>query len=601
MKLKWKSITNNKSYWITDYVTKLTWSGADTQASRTVEFEIANNPRDPDIKRLPIRSGDGIKFYDDNNKLKFIGRVTGKEKKSEVGTIQITAMDYMHNLISSKASYKFKGKTPEYITKALCHDLGIATGKIKTTKHKISKYMPSDMSYYDMIIKAYQFAAKANGHKYFLRMDGTKLNVVEKGKIIKDFRLNDAISIYNSEYSEKVDSSVNKVVLYNSHNQKIGTVKNKAQIKKFGVYQATMSVDDRHKKAVTKPSASDLKKAKAQMVGADKTASIEALGSISCISGYGVRIVDTASGLTGIYWIKSDSHVWEKGHHTMTLELEFKNQMETVTYNKYSPAKKKKSSSSGSSSGGYYYTTKRKYPAYFTAYGAYAGRYGSYTKGKKIPLGRKSVAGNHIFARKKLKLHMHQKNWNKRIVTVWDNEERAEQGRYKGKYWYFDVYCDTASEAIAFGAHLGYVDVLTKHKKKVKSWSGSGNGKLGWPCHGTITCEFGVKRSWDKYGPHSGMDIAVKTGTPIHAAAAGKVVVAARKAYQGYGRAVMIDHGNGLRTLYGHNSVVLVKVGQHVKRGQVIAKAGSTGFSSGPHCHFEVRKHGRAVNPRIFL
>lgn len=95
------------------------------------------------------------------------------------------------------------------------------------------------------------------------------------------------------------------------------------------------------------------------------------------------------------------------------------------------------------------------------------------------------------------------------------------------------------------------------------------------------------------------MDIAVPSGTAVHAAAAGKVCLASW--YGGYGNAVMIDHGGGLKSLYGHNSRLNVRVGQRVSQGQTVAHSGSTGRSTGPHCHFEVRRNGVAVNPRNYL
>jgi murein DD-endopeptidase MepM/ murein hydrolase activator NlpD len=118
---------------------------------------------------------------------------------------------------------------------------------------------------------------------------------------------------------------------------------------------------------------------------------------------------------------------------------------------------------------------------------------------------------------------------------------------------------------------------------------------------GRITSRFGlrvhpVSRSKRL---HAGLDIAVSTGTTVKACRGGKVILA-RKA-GGYGNLVIIDHGNGLTTRYGHNSVLLVKPGQRVTRGQVIAKSGSTGVSTGPHLHFEVRKNGSAVNPVPYL
>lgn len=98
---------------------------------------------------------------------------------------------------------------------------------------------------------------------------------------------------------------------------------------------------------------------------------------------------------------------------------------------------------------------------------------------------------------------------------------------------------------------------------------------------------------------HAGLDFKGPTGAPIYAAARGKVVSVGRRA--GYGNCVDIDHGNGLRTRYAHMSAFRTRVGQSVIAGQVIGAVGSTGRSTGPHLHFEVRLHGRPVNPRPFL
>ena len=117
-----------------------------------------------------------------------------------------------------------------------------------------------------------------------------------------------------------------------------------------------------------------------------------------------------------------------------------------------------------------------------------------------------------------------------------------------------------------------------------------------------VTSEFGnrVDPITGKRKGHGGMDLAVPTGTPIRAALPGTVVVSKYNA-GGYGYYVMIDHGNGLATLYGHCSKLLAKVGQTVETGDIIALSGSTGRSTGPHLHFEVRVNGERTNPRAYL
>lgn len=119
------------------------------------------------------------------------------------------------------------------------------------------------------------------------------------------------------------------------------------------------------------------------------------------------------------------------------------------------------------------------------------------------------------------------------------------------------------------------------------------SGIFVWPTSGKISQRF----TWY----HRGIDIANSIGTPILAADAGKVIVAGWPDNVGYGNRVIIDHGNGFVTLYGHMSKVLVDVGQTVQRGSTIGLIGSTGRSTGPHCHFEIRVSGKTQDPLTYL
>ena len=121
-------------------------------------------------------------------------------------------------------------------------------------------------------------------------------------------------------------------------------------------------------------------------------------------------------------------------------------------------------------------------------------------------------------------------------------------------------------------------------------------GILIWPTKGTLTSGFG-KRNGRK---HEGIDIAAPKGTPIYAAAAGKVVFSGWGP-TGYGKMVIIKHRNHLSTVYAHNSKILVKKEKQVKQGQKIALMGSTGRSTGPHLHFEVRNDTKPKNPIKYL
>ncbi|MBV8722831.1 MAG: peptidoglycan DD-metalloendopeptidase family protein [Candidatus Eremiobacteraeota bacterium] len=127
--------------------------------------------------------------------------------------------------------------------------------------------------------------------------------------------------------------------------------------------------------------------------------------------------------------------------------------------------------------------------------------------------------------------------------------------------------------------------------------SAGGPGSFSWPVTGTITSPFGWRSNPFGGSPefHQGLDIAAPTGTTVAAAAGGTVIMA--QWYGGYGNYILIDHGGGYSTGYGHLSAIYVSSGQTVTRGQAIGAVGSTGQSTGPHLHFEVRINGKPVDP----
>ncbi len=146
-------------------------------------------------------------------------------------------------------------------------------------------------------------------------------------------------------------------------------------------------------------------------------------------------------------------------------------------------------------------------------------------------------------------------------------------------------------------------NMIRRSQMSSAGYSGApaGAGGMIWPISGPITSEFGW-RTHPIFGTarfHSGLDIGGDYGMPIYAAASGTVIYAGW--ISGYGNAVIIDHGGGVTTLYGHNDSLNVSEGENVAQGQVIAMCGSTGNSTGPHCHFEVRENGEPVSPYGYL
>lgn len=157
------------------------------------------------------------------------------------------------------------------------------------------------------------------------------------------------------------------------------------------------------------------------------------------------------------------------------------------------------------------------------------------------------------------------------------------------------------SEIAALKKESDAIAVLLKARQKAQKKPPSGTGVLAAPVGGAITSDFGPRRHpiFGTMRMHNGVDFSATSGTPVRAAADGAVVVSGERG--GYGTTVLVDHGNTLGTLYAHLARSAVAEGASVTRGAVIAYAGSSGYSTGPHLHSEVRANGQPVDPRRYL
>lgn len=146
------------------------------------------------------------------------------------------------------------------------------------------------------------------------------------------------------------------------------------------------------------------------------------------------------------------------------------------------------------------------------------------------------------------------------------------------------------------------LEVLIRKKmaeRGQKALAAKGSGTLMWPLQGRITSRYGAYRRMGGSHRHTGVDIAAPFGTPIYAADSGEVIFSGW--WDGYGKAIVIDHGRNRSTVYGHMSRIYLQAGVPVSKGQTIGLEGSTGYSTGPHLHFEYRINGKPVNPMPYL
>ncbi len=327
MKIKWIKYKDGKPQTvnITQAVQSVNWGGSVSQAARTAEISVVNAPYDKNIKKLKLKiaAGDIIELYEKNN-LIFFGEVITKEKKGETGTVSYSCMDLLNHLLRSTGVYNFSNTTAEAITRKLCLDFNIKTGSIAETKTPIGKMIIDGSSVYDIIMMAYTKAAAQTGKKHICRMEGKELTVRKKGIVVKNYVLDEKRNMTDSSQQESIENMVNVVKIYDDAGNQIGEVKKDSWVKRYGIYQSVYKKEE---------NVNETAAAKNLLVGIEKKVTVVGInGNLKCIAGNGVKVHDRAIGQNGLFWIDSDTHTWENGIHTMNLELNFQNIMDSKEY-----------------------------------------------------------------------------------------------------------------------------------------------------------------------------------------------------------------------------------------------------------------------------
>ena len=312
-----KIIHKNKD--ITQLNPNINWSGDYKQAARTLDFSVAVHPHDYYLPTVTILMGDMVKLLDDDDKELFQGYVFFKEKSINSNEMTVTAYDGLIYLLKSKGTYNFKKMSPEQITRKVCGDFGIPVGNLASTGVTLNRIFDGE-SIYSIVMTVYTLASKRNGKKYIPRMINGNLNVIEKGNTVAEYVLDGESNIIDSTYSESIENMISRVKIYDENGKQIGKVENADWIKKYGILQ------DVYKK---EKGANANAIAKSMLQGIEKTAEIEGLGNIECITGNAVKIKEPYTGLTGLFYIDNDEHTFANGQHTMRLGLSFKNIMDS--------------------------------------------------------------------------------------------------------------------------------------------------------------------------------------------------------------------------------------------------------------------------------
>lgn len=305
----------SEKYDLTQLVSTIEWSGSAASAGRTLQVEVVNAPYDTSISVPVIASGDYLSLVDDTEGEVFLGQIFGIERSSQLGTITYVAYDMMKNLLESKGQYVFHNVTPEAIAAQVCADVQVPVRYLYPTGVNIESLICDQMTLYDIIMAAYTKAYRVTRMQYFPMIYKRQFAVYSTVWVVNGMTLSDEVNIFASDISESVDELHNVVKIYDDNGTQIGQVSDADSIGVYGVFQELY----KQEKGVDPVAAAN------NLLTTTPTQEIKvsALGDINALSNYYIQVTDGATGLSGQYWIASDTHKWEHGVHTMELELRF--------------------------------------------------------------------------------------------------------------------------------------------------------------------------------------------------------------------------------------------------------------------------------------
>lgn len=294
---------------VSSLISSITWGGNTSDISRKLRIKYLYADQDYYTPKIYPNLGDNIYFYYDNFEI-FRGKIYVISNEGKQVTIELTCYDDSIKLSRSKGIFNFKNTSAETITEQVLNEVGLETGKIPRTGI-LQKSLYSDEGLYTIIKETWENVTIQNGKKYINFMYLGKFYVIETGKDL-DITLYGEKDIISISYSADATNIINRVKIYDTENQYIGTVEEGDLINKFGIFQNVYTKEeDKTPDIVAKEMLKDIK----------QSINIECLGNYRLITGYCLNI--QVSEKLGRFEITSDTHTWENGGYKTKLELNF--------------------------------------------------------------------------------------------------------------------------------------------------------------------------------------------------------------------------------------------------------------------------------------
>ncbi|HHX3327873.1 TPA: XkdQ/YqbQ family protein [Clostridioides difficile] len=481
-------IKNGAIYNITDIVEKVTWSGDYKSPSRTLEFSILQSASDINFQQINIPIASTVCFYVDDKEI-YRGMIINRSKDSSNNSISFVSKDMGFLLTQSEVSYNFKDKLVEDIAKQVFNDNKLAIGNIPKTNVKYTK-MFIGVTGYDTIMSAYTEASKTTKKKYMIESNLDKFNVIEKGIVTLNVMFEEGANLINTSFSESMENVKNKVLVVDQYGNKISEKVNDEIFKNVGVIMQKVIQQQENQ---TTDIDSEFK-------GIEQTCNLKGYGDVTCITGRGVKVKDSYTGLVGLFYIDTDKHNWDSnGNYEIDLDLNFQNIMDEKTAGQ--DEQKEESSSlngKGTLNGR---EVKAEFTAYYPSNNQMEGGFTQAMDGKKlVPSNNTCAAPSQLKFKTKIQVKGTGTNIDNKTYTVTDRGGaiKVVNGVYK-----IDILMSSKEECYKFGRRKGSIiigdgtgytnatgkagTVIAEAKKHLgKPYKWGGNGPSNFDCSGLM-------------------------------------------------------------------------------------------------------------------
>ncbi|UVI32092.1 XkdQ/YqbQ family protein [Paenibacillus spongiae] len=311
---------NHKETDITKIVQDYKWAGSIREVSRKLEITVVQSPHDPYFPKVAFRNGEMLRLSDDNKNELYQGYIRSIEKSDQGKSFKLASSDGTIYLTKSEIAKTFSKMKAEDIVKSICTELGVSFGTSPNTSTKHT--FAHSGSAYDAILDTFKRLKNTTKKIYMIRMSKGKLNMIEKGSTVAK-RLNTSVEhISESVYQQDIEDAVTSVIIVDDKGNRIGEVKDSENIRLFGMTQKIYRKEkDQNANTVAKNMLTgERQKATINMIGGKNTYDV--------IAGNAVLIKDTHTGLVGVFFIDADTHTFQDGFHSISLELAFENTLE---------------------------------------------------------------------------------------------------------------------------------------------------------------------------------------------------------------------------------------------------------------------------------